>query len=90
MGPNCTTTNVLTPRAFINRKNEFKPTLIKKGASIGAGSVIICGITVGEYALVGAKAVVTKDVASYTLVYGNPARVQGKVNKYGIKIESMG
>ena len=91
MGPNCTTTNVLTPRAFINRKNEFKPTLIKKGASIGAGSVIICGNIIGEYALVGAKAVVTKDVPPYTLMYGTPARVQGIVNKEGVKIiGSMG
>jgi len=89
MGPNCTTTNVLTPRAFINRKNEFKPTLIKKGASIGAGSVIICGNIIGEYALVGAKAVVTKDVPPYALMYGTPARVHGRVNKDGVKIESM-
>lgn len=83
MGPSSITTNILTPRAFISRKDEFLPTLIKKGASIGAGAIIICGITIGEYALIGAGSVVTKDVPDYALVYGNPARIQGKVNKEG-------
>ena len=83
MGPSSITTNVLTPRAFVDRKNEFKPTLIKKGASIGAGAIIICGITIGRYALIGAGSVVTKDVADYALVYGNPAKLFGKANKDG-------
>jgi len=83
MGPSSITTNVLTPRAFISRKDEFLPTLIKKGASIGAGAIIICGITIGEYALIGAGSVVTKNVPDYALVYGNPARIQGRVYKDG-------
>lgn len=83
MGPNSITTNILTPRAFINRKNEFKPTLIKKGASIGAGAILVCGITIGEYAMIGAGSVVTKDVPDYALVYGNPARVRAKIRKSG-------
>ena len=83
MGPSSITTNVLTPRAFINRKNEFKPTLIKKGASIGAGAILICGITVGRCAMIGAGSVVTKSVADYALVYGNPARIYGEVLKDG-------
>ena len=81
MGPGAITTNVKNPRAFISRKNEFKPTLIKKGASIGAGAIIICGNTIGEYAMIGAGSVVTKSVSDYALVYGNPAKVQGSVFK---------
>ena len=83
MGPSSITTNVLTPRAFINRKNEFKPTLIKKGASIGAGAILLCGIKIGEYAMIGAGSVITKDVPDYALVYGNPARIYDKVDKNG-------
>ena len=83
MGPSSITTNVLTPRAFINRKNEFKPTLIKKGASIGAGAILLCGITIFEYAMIGAGSVVTKTVPDYALVYGNPARLKGAVVKEG-------
>lgn len=83
VGPGVITTNILTPRAFVNRKDEFKKTLIKKGASIGAGVTIICGITIGEYALVGAGSVVTKDIPDYALVYGNPARLSGRVLKNG-------
>ena len=83
VGPSAVFTNVLTPRAFINRKNELRPTLIKKGASIGAGAVIICGNIIGRYALVGAGAVVTKDVPEYALAYGNPARVRGMVCENG-------
>ena len=84
-GPSCVFTNVINPRAFIERKHEYKQTLIKKGASIGANATIVCGVTVGEYALIGAGSVVTKDVPPYALVYGNPARVQGKVNAAGEK-----
>ena len=83
MGPSSITTNILTPRAFINRKNEFKLTLIKKGASIGAGAILLCGITIFEYAMIGAGSVVTKDVPDYALVYGNPARLKGAVVKEG-------
>nr|WP_303935227.1 acyltransferase [Treponema denticola] len=85
-GPSCVFTNVINPRAFIERKHEYKKTLIKKGVSIGANATIVCGVTVGEYALIGAGSVVTKDVPPYALVYGNPARVHGMVNKEGEKI----
>ena len=84
-GPSCVFTNVINPRAFIERKHEFKKTVIKKGATIGANATILCGVTVGEYALVGAGSVVTRDVPAYALVYGNPARVRGKVNMEGEK-----
>lgn len=84
-GPSCVFTNVINPRAFIERKHEYKKTLIKKGVSIGANATIVCGVTVGEYALIGAGSVVTKDVPPYALVYGNPARVHGTVNKEGEK-----
>ena len=84
-GPSCVFTNVINPRAFIERKHEYKQTLIKKGASIGANATIVCGVTVGEYALIGAGSVVTKDVPPYALVYGNPARVHGTVNQAGEK-----
>ena len=84
-GPSCVFTNVINPRAFIERKHEYKQTLIKKGASIGANATIVCGVTVGEYALIGAGSVVTKDVPPYALVYGNPARVHGSVNEAGEK-----
>lgn len=83
MGPGAITTNIKTPRAFINRKKEFKSTLVKKGATIGAGAIIICGITIGEHALIGAGSVVTKDVPDNIVAYGNPARVCGKIRKDG-------
>jgi UDP-2-acetamido-3-amino-2,3-dideoxy-glucuronate N-acetyltransferase len=74
IGPGAIFTNVINPRAFVSRKHEFRKTLVKKGASIGAGAVILCGVTVGEYAMVGAGAVVTKNVEDMSLVVGNPAR----------------
>src|SRR4030042_3761249 len=67
-GPSCVFTNVKNPRAFIERKNEFKPTLVKKGATIGANSTIVCGVTIGEYSIVGAGALITKDVPPYAVV----------------------
>jgi UDP-2-acetamido-3-amino-2,3-dideoxy-glucuronate N-acetyltransferase len=82
-GPSCVFTNVINPRAFVERKSEYKQTVVKKGASIGANATIVCGVTIGEYALVGAGSVVTKDVPAYALVYGTPARVMGKVDKEG-------
>jgi UDP-2-acetamido-3-amino-2,3-dideoxy-glucuronate N-acetyltransferase len=83
LGPSCVFTNVINPRAFISRKHEYKPTLVKRGASIGANATIVCGNTIGEYALVGAGAVVTRDVPPYSLVVGNPARQIGTVDKEG-------
>ncbi|OPJ65037.1 acyltransferase [Clostridium oryzae] len=86
LGPSCVFTNVINPRSFIEKKNEFKKTIIKKGASIGANSTIICGVTIGSYALVGAGAVVTKNVPDYSMVIGNPARVRGYVCVCGEKL----
>ena len=82
-GPSMVFTNVINPRAFVERKTEYKKTVLKKGCSIGANATVVCGVTIGEYALVGAGSVVTKDVPPYSLVYGNPARVHGKVDKEG-------
>lgn len=70
-------TNVINPRSHWPRKNEYKKTLVKKGASLGANSTILCGITIGKYAFVGAGAMVNKDVPDYALVYGVPAQIQG-------------
>lgn len=81
VGPSVVFTNVINPRAFIERKKEFKRTLIKKGATIGANATILCGITVGTYSAIGAGAMVTKDVEQFMLVYGNPARAIKTINK---------
>lgn len=85
-GPSMVFTNVINPRAFIERKEEFKRTLIKKGATLGANCTIVCGNTVGSYAMVGAGAVVTKDVPDYTLVTGVPARFSAWICKCGKKM----
>lgn len=87
LGPSCVFTNVINPRSFIERKNEYRITIIKKGASIGANATIICGYTIGEYAFIGAGAVVTKDVADYALMMGNPAKLKGYVCKCGNKLQ---
>ncbi len=89
-GPSMIFTNVINPRSHISRKHEFKDTLVKKGATLGANSTIICGITVGEYAFVGAGAVVTKDVPPFGLVYGNPARLKGWMCQCGVKLDMKG
>jgi len=83
-GPSCVFTNVLTPRAFIERKHEFRQTVVKQGVTIGANATIICGVTIGRYALVGAGAVVTADVPDYALYLGVPARHSGWVCKCGV------
>ena len=74
LGPSCVFTNVINPRAFMERKHEFRKTVVQEGASIGANATIVCGHTIGRYALVGAGAVVTKDVPPYTIVGGVPAK----------------
>lgn len=79
LGPSCVFTNVINPRSFIERKEEFRQTLVRQGASIGANATIVCGHTIGRYAFVGAGAVVTRDVPDYALVVGTPARVVGWV-----------
>ena len=86
-GPSMVFTNVINPRSFIERKTEYKLTIVKRFASIGANATIICGVTIGEYALVGAGSVVTKDVPSFALVYGNPAKQHGWVSKAGNSID---
>lgn len=86
VGPNVVFTNVINPRSFIERKAEFRPTIVKKGATLGANATIVCGHTIGEYALVGAGTVVTKDVPPHALVVGNPGRIVGYVCKCGEKL----
>jgi UDP-2-acetamido-3-amino-2,3-dideoxy-glucuronate N-acetyltransferase len=85
-GPSMVFTNVINPRSHVSRKDEYRPTLVKQGASLGANSTIVCGHTVGRYAFVGAGAVVTKDVPDYALVVGNPARLTGWVCACGVKL----
>lgn len=86
LGPSCVFTNVINPRAFIERKSEYRKTTLKKGASVGANATIVCGHDIGKYAFVGAGAVVTKDVPDYALVYGSPARIHGYVCQCGEKL----
>jgi UDP-2-acetamido-3-amino-2,3-dideoxy-glucuronate N-acetyltransferase len=86
VGPSAVFTNVINPRSFIERKTEFKNIVVKKGATIGANATIVCGLTIGEYALVGAGAVVTKDVQPYALVIGNPARQLGWVSEQAYRL----
>jgi UDP-2-acetamido-3-amino-2,3-dideoxy-glucuronate N-acetyltransferase len=83
LGPSAVFTNVINPRSFIERKNEFKKTLVRKGASIGANATILCGIEIGSYAMIGAAAVVVKNVPPYALMIGNPARQIGWVSEAG-------
>ena len=87
-GPACVFTNVINPRSHVSRKHEYRPTLIKRGASLGANSVIVCGHTVGRYAFVGAGAIVTHDVPDYALVVGNPARRIGWVCACGVRLDT--
>ncbi len=86
-GPSMVFTNVFNPRSLINRKNEYKDTLIKKGATLGANCTIVCGITIGEYAFIGAGAVVNKDVPAYALMAGVPARQIGWMSEYGDQLD---
>ena len=88
-GPSMVFTNVLTPRSHVNRKSEYQRTLIKKGASLGANSTIVCGTTVGEFAFIGAGAVVTKDVNPHALMVGVPARQIGWVCRCGVRLDVL-
>lgn len=86
IGPSVVFTNVINPRSFIERKEEFRPTHLEKGCSIGANATILCGIRIGSYAMIGAGAVVTKDVLPYSLVRGVPAHESGWVSKHGHRL----
>jgi UDP-2-acetamido-3-amino-2,3-dideoxy-glucuronate N-acetyltransferase len=87
LGPGVVLTNVINPRSAISRKDEFKKTLIKKGATIGANATIVCGISICEFAFIGAGAVVTKDVPAYALITGNPGRQTGWMSESGHKLD---
>jgi UDP-2-acetamido-3-amino-2,3-dideoxy-glucuronate N-acetyltransferase len=87
LGPSAVFTNVINPRSAIARRDEFKTTLVQKGATIGANATIVCGITIGQYAFVGAGAVATKNIPDYALVIGNPARQTGWMSEYGHKLK---
>ena len=87
LGPSCVFTNVINPRSFIVRKDEFRKTILKKGCTIGANATIVCGNTIGKYTFVAAGAVVTKDVPDYALVMGNPAKVKYYVCRCSQKLD---
>ncbi|MBR1929693.1 MAG: N-acetyltransferase [Paludibacteraceae bacterium] len=86
LGPSMVFTNVLNPRSAVSRKSEYRKTIIRRGASVGANATIVCGHELGKYCLVGAGSVITKDVLPYALMVGNPARRIGWVSKYGEKL----
>jgi UDP-2-acetamido-3-amino-2,3-dideoxy-glucuronate N-acetyltransferase len=85
-GPSMVFTNVYNPRSFIERKTEYRDTLVKKGATLGANCTIVCGVTIGEYAFIGAGAVIKKDVKSYAIMVGVPAKQVGWMSQYGEKL----
>ncbi|MDG2153848.1 MAG: DapH/DapD/GlmU-related protein [Crocinitomicaceae bacterium] len=87
LGPSMVFTNVTNPRSGVNRRGQYTKTTVKKGASIGANATIVCGHDIGEYAFIGAGAVVTKDVPAYALLVGNPARQIGWMSEYGHRLE---
>lgn len=86
LGPSMVFTNVINPRSAISRKHEYLPTLVRKGASIGANATIVCGNEIGAYAFIGAGAVVTKPVPPYALIVGNPGKQTGWMSEYGHKL----
>ena len=86
LGPSCVFTNVTNPRSAVNRKSIYEKTVVKRGATIGANATIVCGIEIGEFAFVGAGAVVTRNIAPYSLVAGNPAKQIGWMSEYGCRL----
>lgn len=86
LGPSCVFTNVINPRSAINRKHEYAKTHVGKGATIGANATIVCGNNIGAYALIGAGAVVTKEIPAYALVVGNPSKQIGWISEYGHRL----
>ena len=87
LGPSCVFTNIINPRSAVIRRDQYVRTLVKQGASIGANATIVCGGTLGKYCLIGAGAVVTKDIPDYALVVGNPSRQIGWVSAFGHRLE---
>jgi UDP-2-acetamido-3-amino-2,3-dideoxy-glucuronate N-acetyltransferase len=88
-GPSMVFTNVINPRSHISRKSEYKDTIVRKGATIGANATILCGTTIGRYAFIGAGAVVTRNVHDHALIYGNPARQHGWMCQCGVKLKPV-
>lgn len=86
LGPSMVFTNVINPRSAVSRKHEYRPTYVKRGASLGANATVVCGNTIGSYAFVGAGSVVTTDIADYALVVGNPAKQRGWMSEHGEKL----
>ena len=89
-GPSMVFTNVMNPRAHIVRKHEYRKTLVRRGATIGANAVVVCGLTVGRYAFIGSGSVVTRDIPDFGLVFGNPAKQHGWMCQCGIKLDFGG
>lgn len=87
LGPSMVFTNVINPRSAVNRRGQYSKTIVKKGASIGANATIVCGHDIGEFAFIGAGAVVTKEVLPYALVVGNPAKQMGWMSEFGHRLE---
>lgn len=87
LGPSCVLTNVTNPRSQVNRHSLYEKTILKRGATIGANATVVCGVTIGRYACVGAGAVVTRDVRDYALVLGNPARQKGWMSRHGHRLK---
>jgi UDP-2-acetamido-3-amino-2,3-dideoxy-glucuronate N-acetyltransferase len=90
LGPSMVFTNVMNPRSHVERKNEYLPTLVKRGASIGANATVVCGVTLGRYSFVGAGSVVTKDLPDYALAFGNPSSVRGWMCRCGERLKFHG
>lgn len=90
LGPSCVFTNVINPRSAVSRKNEYASTHVGKGATIGANATIVCGHDIGDYAFIGAGAVVTKDIPAYAMLVGNPAKQSGWMSRYGCKLKFNG